>query len=83
MVKQLTTVSEFENWQVYFEERLAGHDKADYYHAALIRAVYASQGAKVSNKVADFLLDFELPKETKPENGSKGVWLSIFGIDPE
>lgn len=58
-------------------------DKADYYAAAIVRAVYASQGAKVGD-VSKYLLDFEVNKpETKSETDSKSIWLGIFGIDLE
>lgn len=83
MVKQLTTVSEFDGWQAFFRERMHRRDKADYYAAAIVRAVYASQGAKVGD-VSKYLLDFEVNKpETKSETDSKSIWLGIFGIDLE
>lgn len=85
LVKQLTTVSEFDSWQAYFKDRLAKKEKSDYYAAATIRAIYASQGAKVSKNLSEFLLDFEIPKESRkvdPED-SKAIWLGLFNIDPE
>lgn len=85
MVKQLTTVSEFDSWQRYFSDRLAKREKSDYYAAATIRAIYASQGAKVANNIADYLLEFDPPKTEKPEPvyDSKSMWLGIFNIDAE
>ena len=85
LIKQLTTVSEFDNWQAYFRDRLARHEKPDYYAAATIRAIYASQGAKVSKNLSEFLLDFEVPKESKKSDpkDSQSVWLALFNIDPE
>lgn len=60
------------------------HEKSDYYAAATIRAIFASQGAKKLGKVSEFLLEFEAPKKAKPENyDSKSMWLAIFNIDPE
>jgi hypothetical protein len=84
LVKQLTTVSEFDEWQAYFEERHGIHEKADYYAAATIRAIFASQGAKVG-KVQDYLLEFEFPKPnpSTPPIDSKSVWLGMFNIDSE
>ena len=83
MVKQLTTVSEFDGWQVFFRERMHRRDKADYYAAATIRAIYAAQGARVG-EINKYLLDFEI---TKPQDAadidSKSIWLGMFGIDPE
>lgn len=82
LVKQLTTVSEFDNWQTYFTMRRNHRDKSDWYAAATMQAIFASQGAKT--KINDHLLDFEAPVEAKQEpTDSKAVWLSIFGITPE
>lgn len=82
LVKQLTTVSEFDNWQTYFTMRRNDRDKSDWYAAATMQAIFASQGAKT--KIEDHLLKFEAPKqETQKVEDSKSVWLAIFGIDPE
>lgn len=85
LVKQLTTVSEFDTWQRYFSDRLSKKEKSDYYAAATIRAIYASQGAKVSGNLSDYLLDFEPPKVNKaePVYDSKSMWLGLFNIDAE
>jgi hypothetical protein len=76
-------VSEFDEWQAYFEERLTFSEKADYYTASMIRAIYASQGAKVG-PIKDFLLELKPATNTKPpEEGSKDTWLRIFGMNTE
>lgn len=76
-------MSEFDGWQAFFRERLHKHEKADYYAAATIRAIYASQGAK-TGELSRYLLDFEEPKpKAQSQTDSKSVWLGIFGIDSE
>ena len=82
LVKQLTTVSEFDNWQTYFTMRRNHRDKSDWYAAATMQVIFASQGAKT--KIEDHLLKFEAPaSEADKATDSKSVWLSIFGITPE
>ena len=78
-------MSEFDNWQSYFRDRLAKREKSEYYAAATIRAIYASQGAKVSKNLSEFLLDFEVPSEPKKSDpkDSQSIWLALFNIDPE
>jgi hypothetical protein len=79
----LTTVSEFEEWQAYFQERLTFPEKEDHYAAATIRAIFAAQGGK-AGKISDYLLKFEAPrKKQAAEQDSKSVWLAIFGIAEE
>lgn len=75
-------MSEFDEWQAYFEERQAIHDKPDYYAAAMMRAFYISQGNKVG-PIKDFLLDFEPPVQKDDKQNTKSVWLSAVGLDPE
>lgn len=78
-------MSEFWEWQAYFQERLNTPDKPDYYAAATIRAIFASQGAKTGN-IADYMLQFELPKanvDVEQAYDSKSMWLGIFNIDAE
>jgi hypothetical protein len=84
LIKQLTTVSEFDEWQAYFEERMSYSDKSDYYAAATIRAIFASQGAKVSRNVGDFLLDFKTPntRQTNTQD-SRSIWFRILGMEQE
>jgi hypothetical protein len=76
----LTTVSEFDEWQAYFEERMSHSEKSDYYSASMIRAIYASQGAKVG-PINEFLL--ELKPSVPEEKSSKDTWLAIFGMKDE
>lgn len=60
------------------------HEKPDYYAAATIRAIFASQGVKKLGKISEFLLEFEAPVKKNPEQyDSKSMWLAIFNIDPE
>lgn len=86
MVKQLTTISEFDTWQAYFARRMSDRDKDDWYAAATIRAIFASQASPKAKipPVSDYLLEFRSP-ETKndPAEGqdSKAIWASIFGMD--
>lgn len=79
----MTTVSEFEEWQAYFQERLSVPEKEDHYAAATIRAIFAAQGGK-AGKISDYLLKFEPPRKTQVEKpDSKSMWLAIFGITEE
>jgi hypothetical protein len=75
-------VSEFDEWNAYFEQRMNYPERADYYAAATIRAIFASQGAKVSRDINDFLLSFRSSQKSNAGN-SEDIWLSIFGIDKE
>jgi hypothetical protein len=83
LIKQLTTVSEFDEWQAYFEERMSYSDKSDYYAAATIRAIFASQGAKVSRNVNDFLLSFKNPNANTDTQDSRSTWFRILGMGQE
>ncbi len=74
-------MSEFEEWLAFFDERLEYPEKSDYYTAATIRAIYASQGGKVG-PIKDFMLKFEPPKPDVQQD-SESVWLGIFGIEKE
>jgi hypothetical protein len=81
----LTTVSEFDKWQAYFEERLTFHEKPDYYAAAMIRAIFVSQGAK-AQKISDYMLEFSVPEKKIPEpdeSDSRNVWLRALGVSQE
>jgi hypothetical protein len=66
---------------------MSERDKGDWYTAATIRAIFASQAgprAKIP-PISDYLLEFE--STPKPEQGqaeqydSKAIWASIFGMD--
>ena len=95
LVKQLTTVSEFEKWQAFFTQKQKQHDKSDWYSAQMTWAIFAAQGAK-NLKVKDFLMDFKVPKpKAKPKakpvkedpetawKASQALWLGMLGINPE
>jgi len=75
-------VSEFDEWQAYFEQRMSYNDKSDYYAAATIRAIFASQGAKVSRNINDFLLDFKKPNQSDDQD-SRSLWLRALGVKQE
>jgi hypothetical protein len=75
-------VSEFDEWQAYFEQRMSYNDKSDYYAAATIRAIFASQGAKVSRNINDFLLDFKKPDQDEDQD-SRSLWLRALGVKQE
>lgn len=82
----MVTVSEYDNWQIYFQSRRSDVDKSDLYSAATIRAIFASQGARVSSKISDYLLDFgdsPVSEQAEPPQDSKSIWLDIFKITPE
>lgn len=86
MVKQLTTISEFDTWQAYFAKRMSDRDKEDWYAAATIRAIFASQASPKAKipPVSDYLLEFrstEPKNEVPEEQDSKAIWASIFGMD--
>ena len=76
-------MSEFDEWQAYFEERMSYSDKSDYYAAATIRAIFASQGAKVSRNVNDFLLSFKNPNTNTDTQDSRSAWFRILGMGQE
>lgn len=77
-------MSEFEGWHAYFRQRMNIPDKPDYYAAATIRAIFASQGAKKLGNISEFLLEFDTPKpKSKGPEDSKSIWLAMFNIDPE
>jgi hypothetical protein len=66
---------------------MAIHEKSDYYAAATIRAIFASQGAKVS-QISEYLLEFSssVSKATtseSDESDSRSVWLGALGISQE
>jgi hypothetical protein len=83
LIKQLTTVSEFDEWQAYFEERMSYSDKSDYYAAATIRAIFASQGAKVG-PIKEFLLDLQPARSQVAKQGdSREAWFAILGMKAE
>jgi hypothetical protein len=79
VVKQLTTVSEFDKWPTYFRMRREQRDKTDWYSAAICHTLAAVNGNK--SKIGDYLLVFEDPEEKKPKD-SKNVWLMLLGITP-
>lgn len=61
------------------------HEKPDYYAAAMIRAIFVSQGAK-SQKISDYLLEFSVPEKKVPESDesdSRSVWLNALGVNQE
>lgn len=79
IVKQLTTVSEFDKWPTYFRMRREQKDKADWYSAAICQTLASVHGNK--SKVSDHLLVFEDPEDKKPKD-SKNIWLMLLGITP-
>ena len=62
-------------------------EKADYYAAATVRAIFTSQGAKASKNISDYLLDFSFAKATEkqPEDAadSRSIWLNALGVQQE
>jgi hypothetical protein len=78
ILKQLTTISEFEKWPTYFRKRRAQHEKEDWYMAAVAQTIAAVNGNKT--KVEDHLLVFATPKK----KDSRSTWLSMFGfVEPQ
>ncbi len=86
LVKQLTTVSEFEKWQSYFRLKQTLHDKSDWYAAQTTWAIFASQGAK-KLKPSDYLLEFKLPETEKKKERTweqeRDLWLGMLGVKQE
>lgn len=78
ILKQLTTVSEFEDWSAYFHMRRQHHEKSDWYMAALSHTMNAVNGGKT--KIADHLLVFEDPKPKLPQ-GSMAAWCALLGVE--
>jgi hypothetical protein len=80
--KQCTTLDELEKWQAYFIRRRAKRDKSDWYHAAIIAAIYnASGNIKSRVKIEDCLLSFSPPKPRQStQEQIKQTFLAVFGI---
>lgn len=76
-VKAHTTATEFDNWQIYFRQRSESHEKADYYAASVVSAVFNSQGARTSIK--DHLLEFGERRTSQAE--SKSAWGAVLGVE--
>ena len=86
LVKQLTTVSEFDKWTVFFRMRREQHDKEDWYSAATIRAIFHAMTGKAGD-LDSYLLKFEAPVEKEPTPveavQSESLWLALMGIDKD
>lgn len=70
-----------EKWQAYFIKRRSMNEKADWYAASISHTIAICMGGDKKSKISDHLLKFEEPSKPKPENGSKSVWLALFGIE--
>jgi hypothetical protein len=79
-VKEHITVTEYENWQLYFEQRFQTHEKEDYLAALIASAVYNANGAKT--KLESQLLKFSGKQNYSPEL-SQSIWLGALGISTE
>lgn len=72
--------TEFDNWQLYFEERFKTYEKEDYLAALIASAVINANGGK--SKLENHLLKYAGKENYSPEM-SQSIWLGALGISTE